>query len=347
MSSKTHRKIAFYLPQFHIIPENNEFWGEGFTEWVNLKRARPQYEGHQTNLVPLDGYYDLTNPEVHTHQSKLAMENGIDAFCFYTYWFSGRQLMRKVIDLAVENHVEGFQFCLCWANETWSRRWDGQEHEVLIGQKHDSERDADYINDHLDLLQHKDYLRVDGMPLLIIYRSDILDKPVETVQNLRKRARSLGLGELFIVMAQTFGVSDPRESGFDAAVEFPPHGLPATSDHKNLRNKDFNGKIYDYRSAVINACLKPIEPYLVLPTVMPGWDNTPRRMSDSNIFANQSIAAFKFWIQNKIERLESLKISRDKRLLFINAWNEWAEGSQVEPDTNTYKMERLKALRGN
>jgi lipopolysaccharide biosynthesis protein len=343
---KSHRKIAFYLPQFHEMPENNEFWGDGFTEWTNVRRAEPQFKGHGQPIEPMDNYYDLTEAATHVRQSKLATEYGIDAFCFYTYWFSGRQLMRKVIDLAVENHVEGFKFCLCWANETWSRRWDGQEHEILIKQNHDSVKDADYIDDHLDLLQHKNYLRVDGRPILIIYRSDILDKPAETINNLRIRARSLGLGELFIVMAQTFGVTDPRKSGFDAAVEFPPHTLSAVSDQTALRNKDFKGDIYDYRSAVINNCRKPIEPYLVLPTVMPGWDNTPRRMRDSTIFSNQSIEAFKFWIQHKIKTLESLEISAEKKLLFVNAWNEWAEGSQIEPDASSYKMERLNALRG-
>jgi lipopolysaccharide biosynthesis protein len=343
---KNHKKIAFYLPQFHEMTENNEFWGEGFTEWTNVRRAEPQYKGHQQPLKPMDNYYDLTNPAVHTHQSKLATEYGIDAFCFYTYWFSGRQLMREVIDLAVANHVDGFKFCLCWANETWSRRWDGQENEILIKQNHDSAKDADYIDDHFHLLQHKNYLRVDGMPILIIYRSDILDKPTDTIKNIRTRARSLGLGELFIVMAQTFGAIDPRESGFDAAVEFPPHSLSAVGEGKVLRDKDFKGNIYDYRSAVINDCRKPIEPYLVLPTVMPGWDNTPRRMRNSTIFANQSVDVFNFWIRKKIEKLESLQISTDKKLLFVNAWNEWAEGSQIEPDLWTYKMERLNALRG-
>jgi lipopolysaccharide biosynthesis protein len=342
---RDHRKIAFYLPQFHEMPENNEFWGEGFTEWTNVCRAEPQYKGHQHPLKPMDGYYDLTEPSVHTRQSKLAMEYGIDAFCFYTYWFSGRQLMRKVIDLAVENHVDGFKFCLCWANETWSRRWDGQEHEILIKQNHDCVKDADYIDDHLELFQHEDYIRVDDKPLLIIYRSDILDQPSATLLNLRKRARALGLGELYLVMAQTFGAEDPRKFGFDAAVEFPPHNLKATIETSSERNHKFDGNIYDYRSAVANACTKQDSPYLVLPTVMPGWDNTPRRMNKANIYANQSDAAFRFWLRTKIAYLENANINFDKRIIFVNAWNEWAEGSQIEPDSDTYKFSRLDAIR--
>jgi lipopolysaccharide biosynthesis protein len=342
--NKGHRKIAFYLPQFHEIPENNEFWGKGFTEWTNVKRALPQYEGHTLPVIPRDGYYDLNDPEVHKYQSDLALKNGIDAFCFYTYWFSGRSLMRKVIDIAVNSHVPGFKFCLCWANETWSRRWDGQEHEILIKQNHNSEIDANYIDDHAELLSHENYLRVDGKPLLIVYRSDILDNPTATLNNLRNRARVLGLGELFLVMAQTFGATDPREAGFDCAVEFPPHGLEAKTDLESNRLKGFNGYLYDYRSAVINACKRKPDPFLVLPTVMPAWDNTPRRMGDSNIYTNESIGAFKFWIRNKVAMIESLNISQDKKLLFINAWNEWAEGSQIEPDLYRYKMERINAI---
>lgn len=342
---RNHRKIAFYLPQFHEIPENNEFWGDGFTEWTNVRRAKPQYKGHQQPLRPLDGYYNLTDSAVHTHQSKLALESGIDAFCFYTYWFSGRQLMRKVIDLAVENHVEGFKFCLCWANETWSRRWDGQEQEVLIKQNHDSVKDADYINDHLDLLAHKDYIRVEGKPLLIIYRSDILDKPSLTLWNFRKRARELGLGELYLVMAQTFGAEDPRDIGFDAAVEFPPHNLNGTIEVSLERNLNFQGNIYDYKSAVANACTKQTPPYVVFPTVMPGWDNTPRRMNKAHIYANQSDLVFRFWLRAKIAHLEKTNTVFDRNILFINAWNEWAEGSQIEPDSHTYRFSRLDALR--
>ena len=344
---KSHKKIAFYLPQFHEIPENNEFWGEGFTEWTNVRRAVPQFDGHKLPIEPLHGYYDLTDPEVHKYQSDLALRNGIDAFCFYTYWFSGRSIMRNVIDLAVENHVEGFSFCLCWANETWSRRWDGQEHEVLIQQTHDSEKDADYIDDHIELLRHKDYIRVEDKPLLIIYRSDILDRPSMTVLNLRKRARELGLGELFLVMAQTFRMTDPRDAGFDAAVEFPPHNLFAVNDLKTVRHSDFKGKIYDYRSAVASACLTKGAPYLVFPTVMPGWDNTPRRLNMSNIYTNNSLESFRFWIREKIVTMQDSDLSPDKRLLFINAWNEWAEGSQIEPDVNTYKFSRLEAIRDN
>jgi lipopolysaccharide biosynthesis protein len=343
--NKGHRKIAFYLPQFHEIPENNEFWGQGFTEWTNVRRALPQYEGHEQPLTPANGYYDLNDSAVHKYQSDLALRNGIDAFCFYTYWFSGRSLMRKVIDLAVKNHVMGFKFCLCWANETWSRRWDGQEHEVLIKQNHDSEKDANYIDDYFELLNHEDYLRVDGKPLLIIYRSDILDNPSATVFNLRSRARLLGLGELFLVMAQTFNASDPRIAGFDAAVEFPPHGLVSTSNILKKKGRDYTGNMYDYRSAVLNSCLKTEEPYTVFPTVMPGWDNTPRRMNKSNIYVNVSAEAFKFWTRTKINAIERSEQSRDKKLLFINAWNEWAEGSQIEPDTNTYKNSRLDAIR--
>ena len=344
---KSHRKIAFYLPQFHEIPENNEFWGEGFTEWTNVRRAVPQFEGHELPLEPLNGYYDLTDPEVHKFQSDLALRNGIDAFCFYTYWFSGRSIMRNVIELAVENHVEGFRFCLCWANETWSRRWDGQENEVLIQQTHDFEKDADYIDDHIELLKHKDYIRIEDKPLLIIYRSEILDRPSATVLNLRKRARELGLGELFLVMAQTFGKTDPREAGFDAAVEFPPHNLVAVDDLGLVRNKNFKGKIYDYRSAVVNSCLKQETPYVVFPTVMPGWDNTPRRLNNSNIYAHNNIESFRFWMREKINALEASSLNPDKRILFINAWNEWAEGSQIEPDVKTYKFSRLDAVRGN
>jgi lipopolysaccharide biosynthesis protein len=343
--NKGHRKIAFYLPQFHEIPENNEFWGQGFTEWTNVRRALPQYEGHHLPVIPRDGYYDLNDPEVHKSQSDLALKNGIDAFCFYTYWFSGRSLMRKVIDIAVNSHVVGFKFCLCWANETWSRRWDGQEQEVLIKQNHNSEIDANYIDDHMELLSHDNYLRVEGKPLLIIYRSDILDNPIKTVGNLRSRARELGLGELFLVMAQTFGAKDPRKAGFDAAVEFPPHGLVATSDVRKQRNRDYSGNMYDYRSAVVNSCLKPTDPYTVFPTVMPGWDNTPRRMNKSNIYVNESPEAFNFWMRTKIDILEHSDESPDKKLLFINAWNEWAEGSQIEPDTSTYMNSRLDAVR--
>lgn len=341
------KKLAFYLPQFHPIPENDEWWGEGFTEWTNVSRAKPFFPGHWQPRRPGPmGFYDLRVPATMNKQFELARRYGIDGFCFYYYWFNGKKLLEKPLKMLMAGETDPFPFCICWVNETWTRSWDGMSGEVLIEANQSLEGTKAFIRDLEPVLKHKNYIRVDGRPLLLIYCAQKLENPEETVQDWREFARTAGIGELHICAVQSFGFDDPTPWGFDAAVEFPPHCVP--HKHEGLTycrdlsqeerqqlgvDPSFMGELRDYQFYAKCGSIRPKEPYLLYKGCMLAWDNTARRMESAHIYANFSVQSYQDWLASCIDYC-----SRDnlnpyfESFVFINAWNEWAEGCTLEPD---------------
>jgi lipopolysaccharide biosynthesis protein len=326
--------VAFYLPQFHPIPENDAWWGEGFTEWHNVARALPQFEGHAQPRLPGElGFYDLRQPDVMRQQMQLAREYGIGAFCSYFYWFGGKTLLEQPLQQWLTDPTLELPLCLCWANENWSRRWDGRADAILIGQQHSPDDDLAFIEYVSRYLADPRYLRVDGKPLLLVYRPGLLPDPKATAQRWRGWCRANGIGEIQLAYVQSFDRVDPREIGFDAAVEFPPNNTtpaPITA-HQQLLNPEYRGDVHDWRELARQSMAQPDPAYPRYPGINPGWDNEPRRSGNGRVFVHASPRGYRDWLRHAIAT--ATRRFPTQPLVFVNAWNEWAEGAVLEPDT--------------
>ncbi|MFN9369845.1 MAG: glycoside hydrolase family 99-like domain-containing protein [Planctomycetia bacterium] len=330
------RAIATYLPQFHRVPENDRWWGEGFTEWTNVRRGRPMFTGHHQPHVPHPdvGYYDLDDEMVLERQAAMARKHGIHGFCFYHYWFDGRRILEKPVERLLRSGRPDFPFCLCWANENWTRTWDGHDREVLLEQRHSPESDERFIRELLPALRDPRYIRVEGKPLLAVYRPGLLATPAETAARWRAICAREGLPGLHLVAFHSFDRTDPRTYGFDAAVEFPPLQIPtvnlALTGMPGLA-PEFRGGVLDYRAAMSNSLSRPTPEYPLYRGVMPGWDNTARRMERGTVWVNSSPERYGLWLRGTIDRMRREQ-PPERQIVFINAWNEWAEGAHLEPD---------------
>ncbi len=327
--------LAFYLPQYHPIPENDLWWGKGFTEWTNVSKAIPLFPGHYQPHLPGElGFYDLRVPQVQRRQVELAKKYGIYGFCFYYYWFNGKTLLDYPLKQFINDPEINFPFCLCWANENWTRRWDGMDHEILIAQNHSEDSDLGFIQDIAPYLMDKRYIRIEDRPLLVVYRVNMLENPAKTARQWREFALAEGLGNPFLVAAQVFGYrDDPQKLGFDAAIEFPPNTLPVTDiTHQfNILNPSFGGHIYDYQELVTLMTDYDPQGYKIFKGVMPSWDNTARQPDRPSIFINATPQKYEDWLTSVI--LQTIRNKPpEERYVFINAWNEWAEGNHLEPD---------------
>lgn len=326
--------ICFYLPQFHPIPENNAWWGEGFTEWTNVTRAKPQFIGHYQPRLPADlGFYDLRMSSVMEKQVAIAKNYAIDGFCFYYYWFSGRRVLEKPIDNFFQDKSLDLPFCLCWANENWSRRWDGSEDDILLEQKYLPEDDVNFIQDISVYFSDERYIKIENKPVLIIYRPDLLPDPVRSAQIWRQWCRENSIGEIFIANVQSFDHADPRELGYDAAIEFPPNLFPVQlyNDKVDIINPDYAGKVYHYPQLLDLITSKKTPAYPLFRGVTPGWDNEARRSGKGTSFIDNSPQLFKQWLEYAAHEVKN-NLQPEQQFVFINAWNEWAEGAYLEPD---------------
>lgn len=341
ISETSPKAVAFYLPQFYPIPENDKTWGKGFTEWRNVTTAQPRFVGHQQPLLPSDlGYYDLRVDDVMRQQIELAKQHGIYGFCFYYYWFSSKKLLDKPLDTFLRHQDWDFNFMICWANENWTKRWDGLDQDVIIAQKYLTSDPLNFIKDVEDILLDRRYIRVDDKPVLAVYRTVDLKASEEYVKVWRQYFRKKHNLELHLVSVLSFDTKDPRQDGFDAAIEFVPQGVqfkaevfpnktPPKIDVKNkLLDINYNGTIFDYRAIVLDPAFHKPYDFPTYKCVMPSWDKDARKKGkDSATFHYSSPDLYAYWLGIAIGD----QVKNKRPLVFINAWNEWAEGTTLEP----------------
>lgn len=327
------RVVAFYLPQYHAFEENDKWWGKGFTEWRNVGAARPRFVGHEQPRVPADlGYYNLLRPEVHREQMDLAQGSGVYGFCYYYYWFSGKRLLDKPLDIVLRDKSLSMPFMICWANENWTRRWDGLNHDVLIKQEHKPGDPEQFIRDVEDILLDERYITIDGKPVLMVYRAEDLKDPREYTRIWREYFRKTHDKELHLVAVRSFDFGDPESLGFDKGLDFAPLSLRqmlAPRGDSGPLDNFFTGAVFDYRKTIQNviASKQVTKDYQ---TVFPSWDNDARRKGQgSSIFYGANPLTYGLWLKDAIERSQQAGLD----FTFINAWNEWAEGAYLEPDT--------------
>ena len=329
------KAIAYHLPQFHAIPENDAWWGQGFTEWHNTRKAGPLFPGHYQPREPHDdiGYYDLSDPAVLRRQVDMAKSHGIYGFCFYHYWFHGRRLLGKPVDLLLNTPDLDMPFCLCWANETWSKKWDGRDHHILMKQTFSPEDDLRFIEFLAPYFRDPRYIRVNGRPLLLVYRVSKLPDPPGTVNRWRTWCRENDIGEIHLVSVchgEVYPHVRLEEIGFDAYAAFPPHSFPCQHipEDKGLFE---GGYRLDYASGVDAFAPVHADTRLYEGCTL-GWDNTAR-FGNRNVtmYLNFSLEKYDQWLRRVIGYTRD-RFPEDERLIFINAWNEWAEGAYLEPD---------------
>jgi len=345
---KAVRVIAFYLPQFHPIPENDAWWGKEFTEWTNVRPARPQFNGHYQPHVPDDflGYYDLRDTTIMRKQIELAKQYGIEGFCFYTYWFTGTRLLETPVDNYLADATLDLPFCICWANENWSRRWDGLDNDLLMVQHYSDEDDIAFIAHMAKYLRDSRYIHIKGKPLLIVYRPNLFPSMKETARRWRSWCVENGLGDIYIAYVKSFEVSDPAVYGLDAAIEFPPNNSapPDITEKINTRRPAFSGYVYDWRIFMQRSENHTPDSYPVLLGACPSWDNTARKKDRGTVFLNSCPGLFERLLVNVFAETIHRNAEMDGRLVFVNAWNEWAEGAHLEPDKR-YGYGWLQAVR--
>lgn len=325
--------VAFYLPQFHPTPENDLWWGRGFTEWINVTKARPLFDGHYQPHLPTDlGFYDLRLRQSRRDQSELAKASGIDAFCYHYYWFSGKRVLYEPLEGMLADDEQDMPFCLCWANENWTRRWDAAEHEILLKQNYGPEDDLEFIKSVIPYFRDRRYLKKNGAPILLVYRPQHLPDSEKTLSIWREHCRSIGFPDLHLVCALTHGNDDYEKYGFDTGVQFPPHSPSVTNHAADIDFQDsFHGTVLNYAEIAESYLRRPYPESSVYKCVFPSWDNTARTGPRSLITLNGTPQNYEFWLK-EATRMTEERFDEDAQFVFINAWNEWAEGCHLEPD---------------
>lgn len=359
------RAIAFYLPQFHPIAENDKWWGTGFTEWTNTAKAKPLFPGHYQPHVPADlGFYDLRLPEARQAQADLASSHGIEAFCYYHYWFAGRRILERPFREVLESGRPDFPFCLCWANETWSGVWHGLANKVLVQQTYPGDDDhRRHFDSLLPAFTDRRYVRVDGKPVFVLYRPKNMPELERFTALWRDLAGRAGLPGLYLVGVETDNHRDwlPSTHGFDATI-LPT--LPALRDRSSWRTPlrrtrrllaqallratgratghSFAPTVHRYRDVMYWLVTARQAPYCRHPVLNPGWDNTPRSGRRGLVLAGSTPELFREQVRYAAELTAGVPLERN--LLFVKSWNEWAEGNHLEPDLR-WGRRYLEALR--
>lgn len=342
MSEKLPRLIAYYLPQFHPIKENDEWWGRGFTEWTNTAKAKPRFPGHYQPHVPSDlGFYDLRLPESRSAQADLARSYGIEGFCYYHYWFgNGKRLLERPFNEVLTSGQPDFPFCLCWANDTWSGIWHGAPNRILMQQEYPGpEDDTKHFECLLPAFNDRRYMRVDGKPIMLVWRPFGFPNPKEMVLRWQGMAKEAGLPGLYLVGIFRPGSPSPEEVGFDASVyNNNPHLRPWGSWRNPLKLAYYSclrrlgiPTVYSYEEAVPHF-LPDHLPETRHPSVMHAWDNTPRSGVNGLVFHGSTPALYGKALRKAFDLTRNRNTPEDGRLVFLKSWNEWAEGNHLEPD---------------
>lgn len=343
--SKQIKPIAIYLPQFHPIPENNAWWGNGFTEWTNVSKAKPLFKDHYQPHLPADlGFYDLRLEEARLAQEALAKQKGIYGFCYYHYWFNGKRVLEEPLNLKLKNTKEDLPFIMCWANENWTRVWNGGESDVLLKQKYSEEDDYNHIQELISYFKDARYIKVNEKPMFIIYRPNLFPDIKSTIALWRAEVKKAGFPDMYLGCAKTSEYESLiNNDGFDFAFEFQPNFSNRPKPIKNnflrrysyeflrrikspLKNK-YN-LVYDYEAFAKLQMKKEFIPNCY-PTITPMWDNSARRKVNYFILHNSTPEKYKHWL--KYIKDNYPWDNMPESFLFINAWNEWAEGNHIEP----------------
>ncbi|RED48366.1 glycosyltransferase WbsX family protein [Seonamhaeicola aphaedonensis] len=336
------RLIAFVLPQFHPIPENDKWWGLGFTDWTNVKKAKPLFKGHYQPHVPTElGYYDLRDSQAREAQANLAKEYGIYGFCYYHYWFNGKRLLNYPLDEMIKLGKPNMPFMYCWANENWTRRWDGKDDEILIKQEYSKEDDKAHMRWLCEFVfSDERYIRINDCPVFMVYRDELLPNIKETASTWRHIAmKEFGYKGLYLCATESFrNVKDPASINFDASVEFAPHEL---IKHK-LKNTFIDKILFrlkikkrdglhkrNYKLAVEFSTQRKMPDYKLYRCVAPSFDNVARKQESGVVVLNSSPKRYYNWLKTLIENFHPF--SKEEDFLFINAMNEWGEGNHLEP----------------
>lgn len=330
--------LAYYLPQFHAFAENDRFWGKGFTEWRNVARGLPRLKGHVQPRIPRDlGNYSLENPDTLLRQIDMARVAGLFGFCFYYYWFDGRRVMARPTEQILNDPDIDFPFCLMWANENWTRTWDGMDNEVLLEQTYDPDHDESLIDDLARHFKDPRYVRIGDRPLFFIYRPDRIPDAAVTITKWRHLfEKRYGLVPI-IMMAQGFGNTDPETFGLDGAIEFPPHklceGLMRDARPADLLDREYTGNVIQYDEMIARSVSEPSPNFPLIRTTTPYWDNEARRPGRSTVMQGSTPSKFTNWLRHTISFARKNPVYGEA-IIAVNAWNEWAEGAYLEPDTH-------------
>ena len=331
------RIITFYLPQFHPTPENDEWWGPGFTEWTNVVKAKPSFRGHYQPHLPADlGFYDLRLAETRIAQAELAASYGIGGFCYYHYWFHGQRMLGRILDEVHGSGEPDFPFSICWANESWTKTWVGGDSDILIHQTYSDEDDLAHIRYLIPFFEDRRYIRVNGRPLFVIYNIETLGDRVERLQDIwNKELQAAGIPELYLCC-----VRHEPPAGFEASINFFPNfGLIPFSNLDKLKygyirklGTAYKHTIANYSDVVSNIMDMTYPDYRMYHCPVPSWDNTPRRSElGSLILKDSTPAVFQKWMEFALKDTTN-RFQDEEQILFVNAWNEWAEGTHLEPD---------------
>lgn len=351
--SAAARVIALYLPQFHPIPENDAAWGRGFTEWRTVTEAQPRFPGHYQPKLPADlGFYDLRVPESRAAQATMAAEHGVEGFCYYHYWFTGRRLLEGPFEAVLRSGQPEFPFCLCWANEPWTSVWIGRPDQLIMAQTYGGhDEDERHFYELLSAFRDPRYIRIDGKPIFFIYRPGNLPDPLAMTTLWRNLASREGLPGLFLVgINHRTVVWEPGPAGFDAViVNRLPDTRPWVSKRTPTRWLRFKLQawrgqptIYDYAHDLPQPMHDPVQTGTWFPTVYPNWDTTARHRERGLVMHDATPEKFERVMRAAVDLVHTREPQH--RIIILKSWNEWSEGNYVEPDLR-YGDGYLKAIR--